>query len=53
MASPSQDGVKYLPARVVDPTGEGLDQIFDRKRTMEVESYPQARCEMRDSISFF
>ncbi|MDP6598856.1 MAG: hypothetical protein QGI86_23740 [Candidatus Poribacteria bacterium] len=48
MASPGQDEVKCLPAGIVDPTGEELDQILDRKRTMEVESYLQAQCEMLD-----
>ena len=53
MASPGQDEVKCLPAGIVDPTGEELDQILDRKRTMEVESYLQAQCEMLDKHLIF
>jgi transposase len=37
--SPGQDQVKYLMGGIVYPTGEGLYQIYHRKRTMEVESY--------------
>ena len=53
MASPGQDEVKYLPAGIVDPTGEELNQIFDCKRTMEVESYLQAQCKMLDKHLIF
>lgn len=37
--SPGQDKVRYLMGGMVYPTGEGLYQIYNRKRTMEVESY--------------
>ncbi len=46
IASPGIDAVKYLLGGVVYPSGEGLYQIFDRKRTMEVESYLVSLCEM-------
>ncbi|MBI1923839.1 transposase [Candidatus Poribacteria bacterium] len=44
--SPGEDRVKYLLGGVVYPTGEGLYQIFDHKRTMEVESYLVSWCDM-------
>ena len=37
IASPGIDKVKHLLGGVAYPSGEGLYQIFDRKRTMEVE----------------
>jgi len=37
--SPGQDEVWYLMGGVAYPTSEGLYQIYDRKRTIEVESY--------------
>ncbi|MCH8292780.1 transposase [Candidatus Poribacteria bacterium] len=53
ITSPGQDEVKYLLGGVVYPTGEGLYQIFDRKRTMEVQSYLQTLCEMLDEYFIF
>ncbi len=53
ITSPGQDEVKHLLGGVVYPTGEGLYQIFDRKRTMEVESYLQSLCEMLDEYFIF
>ena len=46
IASPGIDEVKYLLGSVVYPSGEGLYQIFNRKRTMEVESHLLSLCEM-------
>ena len=46
IASPGIDKVKHLLGGVAYPSGEGLYQIFDRKRTMEVESYLVSLCEM-------
>jgi len=53
ITSPGQDEVSYLLGGVVYPTGEGLYQIFSRKRTMEVESYLQSLCEMLDKYFIF
>ena len=53
IASPGIDAVKYLLGGVAYPSGEGLYQIFDRKRTMEVESYLVSLCEMFDDHFIF
>ena len=44
--SPGTDGVEYLLGGIVYPSGEGLYQMFERKRTMEVESLLISLCEM-------
>lgn len=53
ITSPGIDEVRYLLGGIVYPTGEGLYQIFDRKRTMEVESYLQALCQMLEEHFIF
>ena len=53
ITSPGQDEVKYLLGGGENPTGEGLYQIFSRKRTMEVQSYLQTLCEMLDEYFIF
>ena len=37
--SPGKDEVRYLLGSLVYPNGEGIYQIFSRKRTMEVEKH--------------
>ena len=44
--SPGTDAVEYLLGGIVYPSGEGLYQMFSRKRTMEVESFLVSLCEM-------
>jgi hypothetical protein len=44
--SPGQDQVRYLMGGIAYPTSEGLYQIYDRKRTLEVESYLDSLVEM-------
>jgi putative transposase len=51
--TPGTDSVRYLLGGIVYPTGEGLFDICERKRTMEVESWLISICEMFEDRFIF